>query len=146
MNVHYFAFGSNMCSRRFRGRLPRAISLGRARLDGWMFTCNKTSKDGSAKANIVQAEGQVVWGVVFSIFHSDLPRLDRIEGGYRRVEVEVVTADGSLSCQSYASHRVDDELLPRPWYKQHIIDGAEEHGLPQVHIAMLRALETCEAL
>lgn len=138
--VHYFAFGSNMSSSRFLARVPKAESVGRGVLPGWRFTCDKGGFDGSAKANIVEDERAEVWGVVFAMPRADLPRLDRIEGGYERIEVEVSCRRDSLGCFCYASTLRVDGAVPFDWYKGHIVNGAEEFALPEPYLAMLRAL------
>ncbi len=138
--VHYFAFGSNMSSARFLARIPAAESVGRGVLSGWRFACNKRGTDGSAKANIVRAEGERVWGVIYRMPELALSRLDRIEGGYERIRVEVRLGDAPLPCVCYASTRHTDHRVPFDWYKEHIIAGAEEFGLPADYVATLRAL------
>jgi hypothetical protein len=138
--VRYFAFGSNMSSERFLARITEARSLGRGRLRGWRFACNKRGHDGSAKANIVRAEGAHVWGVVFSMPRGDLGRLDVIEGGYERIEVDVEHGGGWVTCMTYASTRRLDHTVPFDWYKEHIVRGAEEHELPEEYLAILRGL------
>lgn len=139
--VHYFAFGSNMSSARFLTRVPLARSVGRARLDGWRFTCDKLGMDGSAKANILRHEGAFVWGVVFIMPAAALPDLDAIEGGYERVTVEVEHERlRKIESICYASKVRAADTVPHAWYKRHIVTGAVEHGLPTDYIAFLRAL------
>lgn len=138
--TRYFAFGSNMSSARLRARVPSARPLGAGMLEGWRFACNKRGRDGSGKANIVAREGERVWGVVFEVAAPALADLDRFEGGYRRIEVEVTTAGEPVHCHTYVSGELGEALRLRRWYKRHIVDGAEEHRLPRDWRAMLHAL------
>lgn len=140
--AHYFAFGSNMSSVRLRKRLPDAHSRGRGCLPGWRFVCNKSGLDGSAKANLRRDPAGTVWGVVYELPRTDLERLDAIEGGYDRIEVDVLRDDGRpVRCQSYASPRLTADPRPFDWYKALIVVGAKEHGLPTDYVAMLEALD-----
>ncbi len=138
--VDYFAFGSNMSSARLLARIAEAKSLGRARLDGWRFVCNKRGLDGSAKANIMRRDGANVWGVVFRLPEAALETLDAIEGGYDRTSVHVVHNGERLAVSTYCSTRMIDDSVALDWYKRHILAGAEEHRLPADYIAFLSTL------
>ena len=75
----YFAFGSNMSSRRMRERIAGARTMGLGKLEGWAFACNKSGMDGSAKANIQPCAGAVVWGAVYLLPASAFDLLDTID-------------------------------------------------------------------
>lgn len=141
--IYYFAFGSNMHRRRLVERIPDAAPVGRGRLDGWRFACNKKGHDGSAKANILRATGEAVWGVVYRLPRTQLCRLDAFEGGYERTTVEIIDLPRSsevVRCETYFSERLLAESEVFDWYKRHMVDGAREHALPQPWVAMLEAL------
>jgi len=146
MNVHYFAFGSNMDSERLKARIPDARAVGRGCLSGWRFVCNKTGRDGSAKATVEPDEGSLVWGVIYLIPKASLTQLDAHEGGYARIRADVLgPGQRVINCETYASNRVSTSQLPRLWYKSHLVAGAVEHGLPDPWLTMLRALPTDNA-
>lgn len=129
-----------------RCRIPAARSLGRARLAGWVFVCNKSGMDGSAKANVEPRRGAVVWGVVYELPTTALEHLDVIEGGYERIRVTVVSDEGrSLPCWTYTSERRTHDQRPFPWYRAVMVEGAEEHQLPPTYVATLRSLVVREA-
>lgn len=140
MTAHYFAFGSNMSSTRLRERIASAVVVSPGHLSGWRWALNKTGGDGSAKANIEPDPTSTVWGVIYRLPLIELPRLDAIEGGYERQRVEVVTASRAVLCETYASTRISEAMTAADWYLEHIVSGAEEHGLPDDWVAMLRAL------
>ncbi|MEQ9323161.1 MAG: gamma-glutamylcyclotransferase family protein [Polyangiaceae bacterium] len=143
MLIHYFAFGSNMARARLLARIPNAAPLGRGRLDGWRFACNKKGHDGSAKANIHRDPSGAVWGVVYRMPRSQLPRLDAFEGGYERTRVHVVELahpSGRVHCETYFSERLLESGSVFDWYKRHMVVGAREHALPDPWVAMLEAL------
>ena len=63
----YFAYGSNLAAERLRERVGAFAVLGPARADGRRLECNKLGRDGSGKANLVEAPGEVAWGVVYGL-------------------------------------------------------------------------------
>lgn len=139
MSVNYFAYGSNMLSERMQARIPAATVVGVARLPGWQLVWDKISQDGSGKANLRQAAGQEVWGVVYRIPAADIERLDRIEGGYQRIPVDVeIDGKDKRTVFTYCSDQRNSHLLPFNWYKALVIKGAEEHSLPADYINQLK--------
>jgi hypothetical protein len=137
----YFAYGSNLKWERLRARVPTAAPEGVAALPSHRLVCNKRGRDGSAKANLVVDATSEVWGVVYRLTLDGLALLDRHEGGYRRVEVELVTASGSaLRAETYLSDRLTDDPVPFDWYRALILEGAREHDLPAHHLARIEAL------
>jgi len=147
-SITYFAYGSNMSSRRLKGRnrAPSAQAKGRARLRDWALVFNKRGSDGSAKANIQPERGKVVWGVLFDLPCSELKNLDRVEGlgkGYEHRWVEV-ERDGSepVTALTYVGTDLADGLRPCDWYKDYVVEGAQEHGLPPYYICALKQVPT----
>jgi gamma-glutamylcyclotransferase len=132
-----------MDATRLGERIEDAVSVGSGLLHGWRFVCNKTGSDGSAKANIERDPHGEVWGVIYSFDEANLARLDQFEGGYRRLQVEVLRPGApAIECATYFSHRITSEWLPFGWYKQHMLTGAVDHGLPAEWLDMLRAIDT----
>lgn len=139
--VLYFAYGSNMLSERLCSRIPSAQAIGCARLEDWRLVFNKRSVDGSAKANLVESPGDTTWGVLYEIEAQDLERLDKVEGGYRRISVWAREPDGEMvEAVTYVSAELTDEQTAYDWYKDTVIAGAREHNLPQEYIAYLERL------
>ena len=142
MQALYFAYGSNMASRRMRERVPGARAAGRARLDGWRLVADKPGRDGSAKANVARTPGACVWGVLWELGEDDLAALDRFEAGYERIAVTVDPGEGAVPATTYASRRRDAAPGLAPEYKAWILEGAREHGLPPEWLGALEALAT----
>lgn len=141
MSRLYFAYGSNMSSDRLRARLPGARSLGRAWLENKRLVCNKPSKDGSGKANLVDAVGVVVWGVLYEIGDDDWRALDRYEPDYSRFPCEVNLDGGERrAAQVYVWTGRGPDIPLLHWYRRHLLEGAREHGLPPSHIRSLEGL------
>ena len=141
--VLYFAYGSNMWSERLCSRVPSAKTIGRAILEDWKLMFNKRSKDGSAKANLIESPGDTTWGVLYEIGTQDLDALDRAEGGYKRISVSTRTSDEkTVEAVTYVSTKLTDDHTAYAWYKDTIIAGAREHKLPQEHISYLKQFPT----
>ena len=148
----YFAYGSNMCTRRLRERVPSAKALRIARLEGHSFRFHKRSTDRSGKADAFETANpeDIVWGVVFEIDSSEKPSLDRAEGlgrGYRERTVRVVDENniGHYASLYIASQDViDADLVPYSWYKRFVVEGARQHGLPAGYIARIDAMPATE--
>ena len=158
--IWYFAYGSNMQSATLRGR--RGIEYHRAlpgRLDGWRLVLDKPPliPIGGSFANVIPDPTAAVHGVLFEMTEEDLAHLDLTEGvlvgNYERVPVTVqplVPADAeAIVAYTLTSERRDPSRLPTHRYMRLLIEGAEEHGLPEEYVALLRSVpvreETSEA-
>lgn len=136
----YFAYGSNMLTRRLMARTPSALPLGAAFVDGYRLTFDKVSKDGSGKCDIVATgvSADRVWGVLFRIPSTEAAALDQAEGrGYRKGELQAVTADIILPAVTYFAAETDPTRRPYHWYKTLVLVGAIEHGLPAAYVAAI---------
>ncbi len=133
--VYYFAYGSNMLESRLKERIS-AKYIGVGKLNNYQFLCNKKSKFGSAKGNISTSQNNYVLGVLYEVVYSDLLELDKIEGGYKRIEVDIELDEEIVKAFAYESIKTTDEL-PQKEYLDIIIKGAEEHNLDIEYIKML---------
>lgn len=148
--MFYFAYGSNMSTARLRARVPSARVLGPGRLPGHALRFHKSSEaDGSAKCDACHTAdaGDTVQGVVFRIDPGERPHLDRAEGlgvGYAVKEVAVHLDGGDrVAAFTYYAVAIDPRLRPYHWYKEHVLRGALEHGLPEPYVEVIRAVESC---
>ena len=71
-----------------------------------------------------------------------------VGSGYERATVTVLNDKGNrrkvLTFLATPSH-IDDQLKPYSWYKELVLAGAAEHGLPPDYIAgRIEAVQTCE--
>lgn len=137
----YFAYGSNLLFSRMRDRVPSARLLERARLPGVRLVFDKRGRDGSGKANLREAHGSSVWGVLYAIEPAGWEALDRHEGGYARVAVEAVGEEGELhAAATYVAQVFTADAVPFDWYQKLVIEGAREHGLPPAYLAALESV------
>ncbi len=103
--------------------------------------CDKAGSDGSAKANLRADPRAHVWGALYRLGPGQLEILDRFEGGYERLQVQVQSPRGaSHAALTYRSERRTGDPVPFDWYRQLILEGAREHGLPEDWLAWLEAL------
>lgn len=144
----YFAYGSNMLTRRLQARTPSARPVGRATLPGHELRWHKVSKDGSGKCDIVSAAGgAMVHGVLFEIALSEKTALDTAEGlgwGYKQIQLEVQTDNGAVQALSYQATNIDHGTLPYDWYKALVVAGAREHKLAADYVRALEVVTTVE--
>lgn len=149
MSEKVFAYGSNMCSGRFRDYSVVPEGHGRAALlRDYRLCFNKKSKDGSGKANVEPHPGGEVYGVLYTIPDADLPKLDQGEGtGYDRVKMPVRPTDtAATEAWVYLAGKPSSDAALRPytWYKRFLVEGAKEHCLPADYIGALECIEANE--
>jgi len=144
----YFAYGSNMLSRRLRAtdRTPSARAIGTGYVKARRLTFDKQGVDGSGKCDI-EATGNSqdrVYGVLYEIDRDEKTALDQVESlgkGYDDLVVRVNTRDGELDALTYTALLKTPGLKPYHWYRALVIAGAKEHGLPDGYVDWLRTFE-----
>ena len=140
--IMYFAYGSNMDSKRLYDRIGDFSSSERAHLSGFQFQYNKLSyKLNQVYANITPELNSVVWGALIEIDESQLEKLDESEGvgnGHYRHEKVMVVTDQNIEIEAltYVSEEkwVKDGLKPKEKYRNFCIRGANEFNLPQEYV------------
>lgn len=138
--MEYLAYGSNMLRARLLRRVssardPRAVSV-----PGCVVRYRKLSVDGSAKCDLVPVEeSSTAYGVLYDIEPEQRAILDRFEGvgaGYHHALIAVQDHGRQLEVLSYLaddSHLVEG-ILPYDWYRDQVVAGAREHGLPGAYV------------
>jgi gamma-glutamylcyclotransferase len=138
----YFAYASNMNGEQFRTRAGEVAEEKNGKLENYEIVFNRRARGGSATANIRQAPGKAVYGVLYRIAETAFRTLDRFQGApehYRRIEVSVTDSAGNrVPAQVFIATKVDKGLRPAPHYLQAILQGAEEHQLPADYVAELK--------
>ncbi|OPL21156.1 hypothetical protein AM593_09959, partial [Mytilus galloprovincialis] len=131
------------------GSLPFSGSLEEVQNDfrlSFFITINpKTSRWNGAAATIAPAKGSSVWGTVWELGVEDIPSLDRQEGIYKALNVDVISEDRSLTCRTYLLEPTtvpsDWDMRPSPQYMDIIIKGAIQSKLPDEYIDQLKNVE-----
>ena len=143
----YFAYGSNLLSRRLRQRTASAVAIGRGVLPGHVLRWHMASTDGSGKCDvIVQRDGvAMVHGVVYRIDHDEKPFLDTAESlgsGYREEQVVVHMGAQQVEATISRALRIDAAAVPYDWYHALVLGGAREHQLPDPCLRQLAGVST----
>jgi hypothetical protein len=152
----YFAFGSNMDPAQMKARCPSRKVLGRAVLpDHSLCFPRRSPIRNCGTAGLAPAAGQGVWGVLYDLSEEDLPRLHQAEGyapgrsagdnrhDFLEIEVRGEAPDGEkVPAFIYRARPDGSGAGPSADYMKHLIEGAEDHALPESYIRLLRSVET----
>lgn len=147
--MRYFAYGSNLLTRRLRdpSRAPSAVAIGVARAPGFVMRFHKIGTDGSGKCTLIPTgnDADVVYGVLYEFAESDAAELDREEGvhlgGYARHSLQLRLSGGDTTeAMTYIAgdRYIDAACVPFDWYRDLVVAGAREHGLPSAYIRELK--------
>ena len=153
----YFAYGSNLDYPQMENRCPSAQFVGIALLKDYDFDFTRKSKNrGCGVMDIVKADGEQVWGVVYQIDELDIEKLDQSEGyapgraknAYQRIEC-IVYEDGDMdrpiTAMTYeVVAKAATTILRNQEYKALIVNGARYWRLPDDYINRLRLIETID--
>ena len=137
----YFSYGSNMSIKRLQQRIPLATFVSIATLPGHNLLFHQIGQDSSAKCDASKTDqtADTVIGVVFEISKADKICLDQFEGlgrGYDDKTVHLIGTDGqTLEATTYYATKINSSLRPYHWYKDHVVRGAAENGLPAAYSA-----------
>lgn len=142
----YFAYGSNMKTERLVSRVGEVKILGRAVIEDYQLSFNKLGDNGSGKANIYTKNDSSVEGALFDLTEEQIKKLDRHEGvnaHYIRCTRDIKLDGKILVAEVYFANqdKLQDNLRPTCEYLQHIIDGAEEHGLDSNYRKFLKSFQ-----
>ncbi|AWN15220.1 gamma-glutamylcyclotransferase family protein [Salinisphaera sp. LB1] len=145
--MYYFAYGSNMCTARLARRVPSVRPVGPAWLDRHRLCWHLVGHDGSGKCNVVETGDPAdrVHGVLFELDATRLDALHAAEGpAYDFLELATGHAGGEITAAIYRGRAkwLDDTLTPFAWYRDFVVAGAAEHGLPVDWIASLGRVPT----
>jgi len=142
--ILYFAYGSNMLSRRLRERTPSAVVIGTGYVSGRRLTFDKVSTDHSGKCNIEVSASPTdrVYGVLFEFNAAEKSNLDAKEKSYHEDHIQVVTSSGTREAMTYVAISKEPALRPYHCYKALVIAGATEHHLPDFYIEWLRTVDS----
>ena len=157
-NSTYFGYGSNMLLKKLRSRCPSVDVIGVCRTKGYTLKFHKVShaiskknriRDISGKGDMVPSESETdeVYGVLFSIDKSEESSLDKAEGypkyGYDKKPIDVITIKGEkYRPVMYFANDIDPKKKPYHWYKEQVVQGAREHGLPEDYIKKIKVVES----
>ncbi len=140
----YFAYGSNMSRTQMAERCPGHGRGLPGRLPGYRLAFDRYSegRGGGHVADIPRSPDAEVWGVLWDVTENHLEALDGFEGVaagiYRRIEVEVESAEGPLLAVAYQISEPAEEGPPSRIYLDLLLEGAIEFGFPGAFVETLR--------
>ncbi len=130
--MYYFAYGSCMNETDFRRSVSNFNRLGMAQLHDYKlgFTMFSESRNGGV-ADIIDCQGAIVEGVLYTVDEEEIEKLDRREGHpffYKRLELDVVfNGEVIENVTTYKGVKPDmEEYSPSQNYAEIIIAGASE--------------------
>ena len=140
----YFAYGSNMSKERMEERVGGQYKvLGKARMRGYKLVLNKQNSKNPINgfANVTEAPGSIVEGVLYEVGEAGMCKLDRNEGvptHYMRAVVQVEIDKGVQEATTYIAcpEKVREGLLPTEEYLGHLLKGKEY--LSEAYYSMLK--------
>jgi len=125
---------------RIKARVPSVETIQRYQLSKYKLIFNKSSKDGSTKANIQKTDdpNDFVWGVIQRIDLSEKPTLDSAEGlgyGYtlNSFQLEIDNQVQEINFYIATDQNYLKEGNPYNWYLDYVIYGAIESDLPKAY-------------
>ena len=138
-----------MCRQRMLDRVASTAVVGVGCLPGHRLALHKRGLDDSAKADAFRTGNlsDATWGVVYRIDRRHTSILDQFESlgvGYDRVEVDIkLSAGESVRAWTYVARAeaIEAKLKPFHWYKDYLVRGAKQHGLPADYIETLESIE-----
>ena len=152
--VIYFAYGANMNPEQIRQRCTGAEVLGPARLPGHAlgFFGNNRLWDGGLET-VVRAPGHTLWGVLYSLGHTDADSLDAWQGVRLNGTGEYFHSPGTVFDATgegryavlYKKDLLGEPVRPSREYLRFIVDGARAHGLPKDYVEELAELPRAPA-
>jgi gamma-glutamylcyclotransferase (GGCT)/AIG2-like uncharacterized protein YtfP len=146
VSERYFAYASNMSSETMTRLCPGHRFAGLAELPDHRLSFTRRSiRSGTGVADIVRADGQSVWGVLYDLDAAMLAVLDEKEGNgwaYRR---DLVTVRGARDEQRDALAysviaKEPDEVRPSADYLRGVLDAARERSLPEHYVDALATM------
>lgn len=133
----YFAYASNLSKDYMKSRCPDAIAVKKVFLKNYKLVFNEL-------ADIIQNDGEQVYGALYVISKQELLELDRLEGYpdlYTRTVVEVEDEKGNRY-DAFAYSMIDKKLeAPPEHYYQILLKGYEDWDLPVEYVEKAKKLQ-----
>ena len=131
----YFAYGSSLKTDLMAFRANEVLQASEnATLKDFTIHFDHLNADGSARANLIIAPGEIVLGVLYPITELHHEHLAETEPGYNLVEIEVETNSGKHKALTFTCNNSHQGISCSESYIRTIVEGAREHGFPEEYI------------
>ncbi|MGB2828151.1 MAG: gamma-glutamylcyclotransferase family protein [Dehalococcoidales bacterium] len=129
--MHYFAYGSNLNQKQMKERCPDGKPLFTAVLPNYKLVFAGWSRQWrGGVASIKSLRGDRVRGAIYEVTESCLPRLDRYESGYSRLNVTVFGEDDEpIEAITYVKDGKLEDAAPSKEYLAVIQQGLRDWRL-----------------
>ena len=128
-NIYYFAYGSNMDIELFESKYKTAKAVELVYLTNYKLTFDKYSEqDNSVVADVVKENGPKVFGILYRMSITDIPALDKQEGGYTK-ERDIVTDGNGNTHRAYfysVSNKHNIKSIPSVDYTKKMMIGLRD--------------------
>lgn len=137
----YFGYGSslNLALIEFRINEP-VISFEKGKLNNYALRFNRQNPDGTARANLIAANGEYTLGVIYELPKTKFELLCQTEPFYNLVETDIETDDGVKKSFTFICPTLVGSLFPQEGYLKVILEGAELHHFPTEYIELIKNL------
>ena len=137
-----FLYGPDTFRKRTFDRIGPCTVLGPARIEGYALSFNKPNMKDQTEgfANLSEAPGETLYGVVFELEDKQAEGLDGYFGGYQKqtITVHLRKTGESAEVSTYIARRTKSGLGPSEAMLAAAIQGAEENGLPKDFVEKLK--------
>lgn len=143
MSDLYFAYGSNLDKGRMRKRCPQSEPWQKATLRDYRLAFTRRSQRwGAGVADVVEAPGGVVWGLLYRMADSDWDELDKAEGvragAYKRHPVVVRAKGAQVDALTYVVVAPEPFVEPSPEYLDVILTSVTQLRFPDSYVTEIR--------
>lgn len=127
-NPLYFAYGSNILTKRLTQRVGLVTKHSTLKLVGYKLIFNAPGNFG-AFANIIPSVNDFVEGVLYHLTQDQQRELDGYEGWPRQYKKFYFLTESEKICYAYVYIGNAPEILPPVHYLNIILRGLKEHNL-----------------
>jgi hypothetical protein len=128
-SVAFFAYGVLLDQRRMMEVVEGWHNMRTARLDGHRLRFSRHSDTwAGATADLVAAEGEAVYGVIYLILSDQYHAVRRLHTGYVERHLTAETGDGPLPVTTLVVEYPRGGLHPSRDYVRAIDEGLRQHG------------------
>lgn len=132
----YFGYGANLDPLTMAERIPTAIPMIPAWIDGYVLTFEKPCSDGMGRSTIINTgrKRDRVYGAIYEVSYHGMQALDGYEGTprhYQRTPLPVLASGGwRFNAWTYQAQIRKVGIEPPDWYVDKILAGIDYWRIP----------------